>query len=205
LNSQAYTNAFSTDNDGRSVEEQEGVPGSPLEEYRSLIALRNTHPALRRGSYLPVTASTTRVWGFVRNDGGSGETLLVVVNVHGVEQSVALDLAQFEIPSGVSPVIDVTTGAYATGLTDSNKAAYPVTVEGYGYRILAMSLFGGPPGDGDGDGDVDLEDYESLWRCLSGPGVFPIGPGCMTLDLDGDEDVDLGDVAIFAHAFGSAV
>lgn len=58
---------YSKDHDGRSVEEQRGVPGSLLETYRSLIALRRATPALRRGGYLALESSDPRVWACARS------------------------------------------------------------------------------------------------------------------------------------------
>lgn len=55
-------------------------------------------------------------------------------------------------------------------------------------------------GDADLDDDVDLDDYLRLHECLQGPGVA-VPWSCLQLDLDGDEDVDLHDVADFARRF----
>jgi alpha-amylase len=142
LNSQAYNNAFSQDNDGRSVEEQTGVSTSLLEAYRTLIATRTSHVALRRGTYYAVPNSSTRVWSFVRH-AGIQETLLVAINVYGSSRSITLNLADYTIPGGASTVQDVMTGAYLTNLTDTNQAAYPLNVDAYGYRILALNVI--PP------------------------------------------------------------
>lgn len=76
---QAVEHAFSKDNDGRSVEEQSGVPGSLLETYRTLITLRRSTPALRRGEYLPVTADAPSVWSFIRRT--DSETMLIAINL----------------------------------------------------------------------------------------------------------------------------
>jgi len=51
LNPQAFGAPFSSNNDGRSVEEQDGVPGSLLETYKQLIAVRHASEALRRGDF----------------------------------------------------------------------------------------------------------------------------------------------------------
>lgn len=58
------------------------------------------------------------------------------------------------------------------------------------------------PGDRDGDGDVDLVDYAALRACLLGPNQ-PAPPGCDPCRLDVDGDVDLRDVSLFTHHFGS--
>ncbi|MCP4592827.1 MAG: beta-glucosidase [bacterium] len=59
-------------------------------------------------------------------------------------------------------------------------------------------------GDFDADGDVDLDDWSEFRECISGPiEITSWPPGCpgaefVEADLDGDLDVDLADVAIFA-------
>jgi hypothetical protein len=63
------------------------------------------------------------------------------------------------------------------------------------------------PGDSDGDGDVDLTDYNFFEQChsVSGPGVVPAEPGCLTsCDMDDDGDVDAGDFGGFQMAFTGA-
>jgi len=52
-------------------------------------------------------------------------------------------------------------------------------------------------GDAGGNGVVDLEDHRRVVNCMTGPGVSD-APGCLCSDLDGDDDVDLGDIAAFA-------
>lgn len=50
------------------------------------------------------------------------------------------------------------------------------------------------------DGFVDLADFEFLSDCLHGPTV-PVAAECEYEDLEGDDDVDLADVAIFQPAY----
>ncbi|MCA9903995.1 MAG: DUF3459 domain-containing protein [Anaerolineae bacterium] len=54
-------------------------PASLLSHYRALIHLRNAHPALRTGAYLPLGSASRRVYAFLRHD--DDETLLVIVNM----------------------------------------------------------------------------------------------------------------------------
>jgi len=63
--------------------------------------------------------------------------------------------------------------------------------------------------DFDNDGNVDLSDYVELRACLSGPAAASsraiAANECLcVLNSDGDGDIDLGDVARFQAAFGSA-
>ncbi len=140
----SVSSAYSQDNDGRSVEEQLGVPGSLLEEYKLLIATRKAHVALRRGSYHAVENDNAAVWAFLRHQDGE-ETLLVMINLDGSAQIPVLDLSNATIPGGTTTVQDIITSAFESDLTDVNKAAYPVSVPAYGYRIFAVTLTPGAP------------------------------------------------------------
>ncbi len=138
-NPDVYNNAFSQDNDGRSVEEQDGVSGSLLEEYKLLIAARKDHAALRRGSYHAIDATSSRVWAFLRYQEGE-ETLLVAMNVYASARTPDLDLSNTEIPGGSTTVQDIITGGFLPDITDANKSAYSIALPAYSYRILAVNL-----------------------------------------------------------------
>jgi len=73
--------AYSKYNDGRSVQEQDGVRGSLLETYRALAALRASTPALRRGEYIPLIADHPGVWAFQRGEGD--KSVRVAINLTG--------------------------------------------------------------------------------------------------------------------------
>jgi glycosidase len=139
LNSQAYTNAYSQNNDGRSVQEQNGVTGSLLEEYKRLIAARKAHVALHSGSYHAVTNSSSRVWSFLRYAEGQ-ETLLVALNVSGSSRTPVLDLSSTTIPGGATTPVDILTGQTLAAITEANKGAYSISLAAYGYRILSAGL-----------------------------------------------------------------
>jgi hypothetical protein len=62
---------------------------------------------------------------------------------------------------------------------------------------LSAVFVPGIPGDCDGDGNVGLNDLPCFASCLGGPGAVLTGE-CQILDLDGDEDVDLRDFAVFS-------
>jgi len=139
LNSQAFNNAYSEDNDGRSVEEQDAVTGSLLEEYKLLIAARQNHVALRRGTYAPITVTTSRVWAFLRHQEAE-ESLIVAINLHANPRTFDMDLSAFEIPGGATTPQDVITGQVLADITDANKAAYQMTLSAYDYAILVVNL-----------------------------------------------------------------
>lgn len=151
LNSQAYTNRFAVDNDGRSVEEQLGVSGSLLEEYRKLITARKNNPALRDGSYTPITNNSSRVWSFVRHLAGQ-QTLLVAIRIRNSSSATTYDLSGLTIPGGSTTVRDVLTNELLTNLTDANKAAYSLTLGAYAYRIMEINASPTPPAPNAVDG-----------------------------------------------------
>jgi len=150
LNSCAYNNRFSQDNDGRSVEEQVGVSGSLLEEYKLLIATRKAEVALRRGTYHSIPCSSSRVWAFLRYHGQ--QQLIVAINVYGQPRTPSLDLSDFEIPGGSTTPVDVITGQPLPAITAANQASYALSLGAYGYKILAVALEPPPPPVSDVDG-----------------------------------------------------
>jgi glycosidase len=137
-NAAAYAGRVSRDHDGRSVEEQDGVPGSLLEHYRALAALRHAHPALRRGDYREAGSSHDALWTFVK--AAPGETLLVAINVGGAFLNAALDLSAFTLPPGGSAVTDAESGMPLATIDATNQSAYPLAVDAHGFRLLRVSL-----------------------------------------------------------------
>ncbi len=160
LNSQAYNARFALDNDGRSVEEQNGVAGSLLEAYKQLITLRKNHVALRRGAYLPVANSTSRVWSFIRQQPGE-ETLLVSIRVRNTGAASTVNLSNFNIPGGSTTPLDLVTNTTLPPITNANKAAYSITMPAYNYMILAVNLDPITPAPGEIDGVGIPAGYEA--------------------------------------------
>ncbi len=134
----AIQNRYSQNNDGRSVAEQNGAPGSLLETYRTLIAARKANVALRRGAYYPVTASNTHVWAFTRLH--DEQDLLIAINLGGTIATGQLNFADYGLPVGGTTPVDVLTGQSLPTITSANQAAYPLTLPIYGFRILSVSL-----------------------------------------------------------------
>lgn len=148
LNSQAFTNRFSQNNDGRSVQEQTGDADALLETYRSLIALRKNNIALRRGGYATAANSDSRVWSFLRSyapTSGPASSALVLVNLSGSASNSVLNLSNFTLAPGGSAVTDMVSGATLANLTTANQSAYAVSVPAWGYRVLSVSLTVPPP------------------------------------------------------------
>ncbi|MFO0837402.1 MAG: alpha-amylase family glycosyl hydrolase [Phycisphaerae bacterium] len=138
-NTNAYGGRYSRDNDGRSVEEQQGVAGSLLEEYRRLIALRRSSVALRRGQYVSVRASDGAVWAFLR-DAPAQQQLLVVINLKSVPVTTTLDLSAAFLPNGPTTPTDLLGGPGAAAITDANKAAYPLSLDPLSYHVFDVQL-----------------------------------------------------------------
>jgi alpha-amylase len=89
---------YNQPSDGISVEEESGVAGSLLEHYRALTVLRLAHPALLRGSFVPVKVSGSQmVFAYTRHAPASSsspeELFLVVLNLEGEAQEVTLELS----------------------------------------------------------------------------------------------------------------
>ncbi len=146
LNTQAFQNRYARNNDGRSVEEQEGVPGSLLETYRELIARRHAHVALRRGNYVAVPSSSSRVWAFHRRyEQGDAprpdatETIVVAINLSGQSVTTSLDLSAFQPDSDI-PAFELVTQSSLPDVTADNAGGYSLTIPAYGYRLLAADL-----------------------------------------------------------------
>jgi len=150
LNNQAFTNAYSQNNDGRSVEEQLGVPGSLLETYRTLITTRTGSVALRRGAYTPITNSSGSVWAFLREH--QDQTVLVVINLGGNSVNAALDLANATIGAGgTTPTSLIDAGTLAP-ITDANKNGYTIPLGAYGFDVYEVDMTVPEPEPGDVDG-----------------------------------------------------
>lgn len=143
LNTAAYNGRTSQNNDGRSVQEQQGVAGSVLETYRSLIWARRNSVALRRGDYTAVTNSSPAVWSFVRTH--ADQQVLVAINLSGVSVATSLNLGAFGIPGGTTTPVDLVSGVNYAALTPANKSAYSITLPANSYAITTVALTPPPP------------------------------------------------------------
>ncbi|MBL8964382.1 MAG: hypothetical protein JNK70_09960 [Phycisphaerae bacterium] len=143
---------FSRDGDGRSVEEQQGRPGSVLETYRELIRLRRESVALRRGDYLPIKADEVVSGGDGQDaDGGStGDAvwvfgrihdkgkMVVAVNVSTRERTVAFARSRAWHGRVVGPWRDRAT--YEVGEdASSGRAIHTITVPPLGVALVEIA------------------------------------------------------------------
>ncbi len=71
--------AINADYPDVNVEAQTGDPASLLEHYRTLIQLRNAHPALRIGETYVAESNSSKLVSYVR--ASEDETLLIVINL----------------------------------------------------------------------------------------------------------------------------
>lgn len=73
-----------------SVEAQAARTGSTLETVRTLIALRQSTPALRRGSYQTLKTASPSLWAFLREDGEHSVVGCVNISSVTTRESVPL-------------------------------------------------------------------------------------------------------------------
>ena len=75
------------------------------------------------------------------------------------------------------------------------------TLTGGDFVLIGGFWFSIVPDDCNADGAVNLHDYGDFESCLSGPGDTLSLSDCRCFDLDGDNDIDLRDVARFQTEF----
>ncbi len=155
LNTSAYNARVEQNNDGRSVQEQQGVSGSLLETYRALIAARKASVALRRGTYLPVGNTSSRVWSFVRQETGvGGQSVVVAINLSGSALTTAVNLSAFGVVGGSTTPVDLVSGLSLPAITTANRGAYTLTIPAYGSVIASAGLVA-PVAAGPVPSDID--------------------------------------------------
>jgi glycosidase len=132
--SQYTNNQFVQDNDGISVQEQDGDSTSLLEHYRSLAELRSDHAALRSGIFDPVWVDDERVYACLRHDDSS--SVLVAVNLAG--QPVNLEVNFAGTPLGLleRTVTDILGGQSYDDITAGNAGQYPLHLDAQSAVIL---------------------------------------------------------------------
>ena len=59
------------------------------------------------------------------------------------------------------------------------------------------------PGNCNGDPVIDINDFGTFIGCVTGPNAGPLPVGCVCADMDGDDDVDLSDFALYQQVFES--
>lgn len=149
---EAKAAAYSKDNDGRSVEEQAGRAGWPLEAYRELIRVRKTNRALTHGAYKSVSVSEPGTWCFLRRSeaavGPDGtqipaQTLLVAINMVGRPIDMRADLSDLVQDGQAFDVFSLELENFANPLpparlTNENKSAFTLSIADYGVGIFRI-------------------------------------------------------------------
>lgn len=102
------------------------------------------------------------------------------------------DFADYPAPTGTFDVLGVfDQEALTINQNIDNTTGYRLWVTQYADLIPAFS-----PVDYDIDDDVDGDDLNIFEACRTAPGI-PATDDCQKADLDGDEDVDQADFALF--------
>ena len=80
-----------------NVSSEQKDPNSILSFYRKLLALRHKEAALWHGDYVALSEENPSVLAYLRRY--QAETILVALNMSGLEQDVRLDLSRFGYPA----------------------------------------------------------------------------------------------------------
>lgn len=114
-----------------TVAGQEDDPGSVLATYRAWGQLRETHPALRTGGFVPITTASPALLAFLRQT--ADETLLVVINL-GAKPTGAQSVA---LPDGVTgATTDLLSGSPGPAVVDGSLAL--PTMDGRSGMVFAI-------------------------------------------------------------------
>jgi alpha-glucosidase len=111
-----------------SVESRD--PHSILSFYKRLLELRQSDPALRDGSYLPLDRDDPYVLAFLRKNPGNGDSVLVVLNMSSEPRTPKLDLAALGFkPSSANTLISAPeVGSASVLLTNLTVAPFGVFI-----------------------------------------------------------------------------
>jgi alpha-glucosidase len=80
-----------------NVKVESGDANSILSFYKRLLAMRQSEPGLRNGSYVSLDRDDPYVLAYLRKNPSSGDSILVVLNMSGEPRTVNLDLASLGI------------------------------------------------------------------------------------------------------------
>jgi glycosidase len=105
-----------------NVADQTGNPASLLETYRTLIGLRNEHPALNRGKTFVAESSSSKLVAYLRSSGD--ENLLILLNIADnpiTDYSITLSAGPL---SGTYKSASLLDGATIAPLTANEKGGF---------------------------------------------------------------------------------
>jgi alpha-glucosidase len=99
-----------------NVETELKDPGSILNFYKRILALRHTHSALLEGAYVPLNEDDPTVLSYLRTYQGKG--VLVALNMSSTEQKVSFDLAKQGFAAAkLKPLAASQAGAVDSGVS----------------------------------------------------------------------------------------
>ena len=111
-----------------SVESRD--PQSILSFYKRLLAIRQSEPALREGSYVPLDRDNPHVLSYLRKNPSKGDAVLVVLNMSSEPRALKLDLAApgFKATSANTLMASPEVGAAPILLTNFTIAPFGVFI-----------------------------------------------------------------------------
>lgn len=181
----ATSNQFSSNNDGRSVQEQSS--SGVLQSYKDLIARRHANVALRRGDYHEIDATSGSVWAFLRHyEQGDApiadptQAIAVAINLSSLPVTTQLDLSPYhEDGESLAATNLAPGGGVLPNITDANAAGYSVTIPAHSYALIQADLTRPAPPEFDLDGQLDSAYVEvatsaggSIWAGLDGDTLY---------------------------------
>jgi alpha-glucosidase len=108
-------------------------PNSILNFYKRLLALRRSNAALRDGSYVSLNRDDANVLSFLRKNPGTGDSVLVALNMSAQPQTAAFDLTALGLKEKTAtPLILAPVGAGA------EVSIGRVTIAPFGVFIAAV-------------------------------------------------------------------
>ena len=111
----------------KNVENQHLDTASLWSEYHQLIAIRNNQPALQKGNYKAIDASTEQVSAYLRQF--EDQHIIVVHNLSSeIIESVQLSASLTKINSGTYTLLDLKSGS-AIPLTVASNESLSISVE----------------------------------------------------------------------------
>ncbi len=131
------TNEFIQNNDGISVQEQEGDSASLLSHYRKLAALRSTQEPLRSGGYFAVWPGDPRVCSFLRT--GDSSSVYVALNFSNSILNLDIDFTTTPLGSATRAVTDLWGNDSYAAITAANADSYPLHLGRESLAILGIS------------------------------------------------------------------
>ena len=124
-----------------NVAAQAGDSASLLETYRTLIGLRNAHPALRRGKTFVAESNSSKLAAYLRSSGG--ENLLVVFNIADnpiTNYTITLSSGSLSGTYNAASLLDDAALAPLTANANGGFDAYTPVAEIPAYGVLIIQL-----------------------------------------------------------------